>query len=111
MFTLSSPCCCFFVFYFKIWFLNEAQTSKLMRGNQLPVSATGWQHGSLICFAIFMKNHKIAKNSTSKVNISKVNISKTNISKVNISKTNISKVNISKVNKARKKLNTDIRIF
>ncbi len=24
-----------------------------------------WQHGSLICFAFFMKNHKIAKNSTS----------------------------------------------
>ncbi len=36
-----------------------------MRGNQLPVSAAGWQHGSQICYATFyrVKNHKIAKNS------------------------------------------------
>jgi len=37
-----------------------------MRVNHLPVSATKWQRGSKICFAtfIFVKNHKIAKNST-----------------------------------------------
>jgi hypothetical protein len=35
-----------------------------MRGNQLPVSATRWQHWFQICFAIFLlKDYKIAKNS------------------------------------------------
>ncbi len=37
-----------------------------MRANQLPSSATRWQHGSQICFGIFclVKNHKIDNNST-----------------------------------------------
>ncbi len=37
-----------------------------MRGNQLPVSANRWQHGSQIHFwnLYFLNNHKIAKNST-----------------------------------------------
>jgi hypothetical protein len=34
-----------------------------MRGNPLPVSGARWQHGSLICFATFIKG-KIPKNST-----------------------------------------------
>jgi hypothetical protein len=37
-----------------------------MRGNQLPVSATRWQHGVQIFFATFIysNGHKIGKNST-----------------------------------------------
>jgi len=37
-----------------------------LRGNQLPVSDARWQHGSQLCFCNFykVKNHKIAKNST-----------------------------------------------
>jgi len=34
--------------------------------NQLPVSATRWQHGSQFCFASYLvKIHKGANNSTS----------------------------------------------
>ena len=37
-----------------------------MRENQLPVSATVWQHGTQICFATFVLRNitKLAKNST-----------------------------------------------
>ncbi len=34
---------------------NLVENTLLMRENQLPVSATRWQHGSKICFATFIQ--------------------------------------------------------
>jgi hypothetical protein len=48
----------------KLIYLHDL--SSLMRGNQLPVSANRWQHGSSVMFCNFnlVKNHTIPKNST-----------------------------------------------
>jgi hypothetical protein len=46
-----------------------------MRGNQLPVSATKWQHGSQICFATFILQNItkiLKKNSTATKNREKI---------------------------------------
>jgi hypothetical protein len=47
-----------------------------MRGNQVPVSATRWQHGSQICFTTFYllkSNKKNAENSTTTKAREKIN--------------------------------------
>jgi len=39
----------------------------IIRGNQLPVSATGWQHVSQICFAsLFSEKSEFKKSTTIK---------------------------------------------
>jgi hypothetical protein len=39
--------------YYKGW-ISTVDLFVIMRGNQLPVSAARWEHGSKICFAIFI---------------------------------------------------------